>query len=266
MDIYASQVSALKTLAKEAGDIIMRYYEGEVAVELKADDSPVTAADLAANAVIVERLNILTPDIPVVSEEVSESENMTAGQAERFWLVDPLDGTKSFIKRTGEFTVNIALIENAVPIGGVVYVPATGALYYVGEDGRAYREYEGNTQQIQVREAPEDIVVAVASRSHATAETDAYLDTLVGRVERISVASSLKFCRVAEGEADIYPRFGRTMYWDTGAGHAVLAAAGGQVINVDQTPFTYQDKQGDFANPYFIAVSHQEVLPPVTSS
>jgi 3'(2'), 5'-bisphosphate nucleotidase len=241
-------------LAERAAAVILDHYRGDAAVQVKADASPVTAADEAAEAVILAGLAALTPDIPVVAEETVAAGRIPQLGDGPFWLVDPLDGTKEFISKNGEFTVNIALIEGEDPVLGVVLAPALskvwwgarghGAMARGGEDGARPR-------RIAVRPWP-DQPVAVASRSHADPHTEAFLDA-AGVRERISAGSSLKFCLVAEGKADLYPRFGRTMEWDTAAGHAVLSAAGGRVTTRDGAAFVYR-KPG-FENPGFIARS-----------
>lgn len=243
-------IESITAIALQAGAIIMRYYPEEVDVIRKMDNSPVTQADIAANAYIVGALQRLTPDIPVVAEENTEAVNAACLGAENFWLVDPLDGTKGFIKKSGEFTVNIGLIRKGLPVAGVVYVPVTQELYYAGETGGAYKRQGGITAAIHVRDIAAEGAVVVASLSHRTPETDHFIATLKVK-SLIAAASSLKFCLLAEGKADIYPRFGRTMEWDTAAGHAVLQAAGGSVENLDGTAFRY-GKPG-FENPHFIA-------------
>lgn len=251
MNHYAPHAEAVKSIAIDAGALILKYYRGELQVEIKEDDSPVTIADKKANDFIVEKLNALTPTIPVVSEENEELVNVAASKSERFWLVDPLDGTKSFIKKQDQFTVNIALIEKGMPIGGVVYVPAQGICYFTAEDGKSYKQADGETaRQIAVRAIPEAGATVVASKSHRTEETDLFIDRLPKVHEIVSSASSIKFCLVAEGAADVYPRFGRTMEWDTGAGHAVVLAAGGVVEKSDGSVLNY-GKDG-LDNPYFI--------------
>lgn len=249
---YTPYTNAIKDIATEAGALIMEYYQGKIAVEIKDDSSPVTIADKTANNFIVEKLKTLTPQIPIISEENPEAENIKASKSTLFWLVDPLDGTKSYIKKTGDFTVNIALIENGSPVGGVVYVPAKNICYFTDEHGYAQKQENGGTsQRIVVRLVPAEGATIVASLSHRTEETDAYINSLPKVASLVSAASSIKFCLVAEGMADIYPRFGRTMEWDTAAGHAVLNAAGGMVTNIDGSAFLY-GKDG-LDNPYFIA-------------
>jgi 3'(2'), 5'-bisphosphate nucleotidase len=238
-------------LADRAGAVILEHYQGDVVVRAKADASPVTAADEAAEAVILARLAVLTPAIPTVAEETVASGHVPEIDDGPFWLVDPLDGTKEFLSRNGEFTVNIALIQAREPVLGVVLAPARGQAWWGahGKGARA-RDAKGRSRSIAVRRAPADGLVAIASRSHRDAETEAFLDQ-AGVAECISAGSSLKFCLVAEGRADLYPRFGRTMEWDTAAGHAVLSAAGGRVTTRDGAPFLYR-KPG-FENPAFIA-------------
>jgi 3'(2'), 5'-bisphosphate nucleotidase len=237
-------------LAERAGALILEHYGNEVAVRAKADASPVTIADEAAEALILEGLAELTPEIPVVAEETVAAGHVPALESERFWLVDPLDGTKEFLSRNGEFTVNIALIEGREPVLGVVLAPALGKLWWGARGAGAMLRDAAGARPIAARPRPAQGLVAVASRSHIDPATEAFLDR-AGAAERISAGSSLKFCLVAEGRADVYPRFGPTMEWDTAAGHAVLGAAGGTVTTKDGAPFRYR-KPG-FRNPEFIA-------------
>lgn len=248
----------LCALALKAGDAIMKVYGEDFAVETKDDASPVTDADNLAEAIIIEGLKRIAPDIPILAEESASVGDIPADLGKRFFLVDPLDGTREFVNRTGEFTVNIALIEHDRPTHGVVYAPAIKTLYAGGPDGavKAAVDPSGVLHQqtsINARQAPDAGLVAVASRSHRTPETDAYLETLTIS-DFTAAGSSLKFCLVAEGAADVYPRFGRTMEWDTGAGQAVLEAAGGRVVtHPEDTPLAYGKRARDFDNPYFIA-------------
>jgi len=237
-------------LAERAGALILEHYRDGVAVRAKADASPVTVADEAAEALILEGLAELTPEIPVVAEETVAAGHVPELGDGRFWLVDPLDGTKEFLSRNGEFTVNIALIEGREPVLGVVFAPALGKVWWGARGAGAMLRDATGERSIAARPRPASGVVAVASRSHSDPQTEAFLDQM-GVAERISAGSSLKFCLVAEGRADVYPRFGPTMEWDTAAGHAVLRAAGGQVTTRDGAPFTYR-KPG-FRNPEFIA-------------
>ena len=243
------------SIALAAGDIIMDIYGGPVEVRTKDDSSPVTEADETAEKHILAALAALTPDIPVVAEEAAAAGTMPDISRGVFWLVDPLDGTKEFISRNGEFTVNIALVMNGNPVLGVVHAPAIGRTFYGAEDEGAFCLEDGESRPIAARPAPADGVVVVASRSHgAGEELDAFLAGL--KVASTSQAgSSLKFCLVAAGEADLYPRFGRTMEWDTAAGQAVLMAAGGRVETTAGEPLLYGKKGVE--NPHFIAYGAQ---------
>jgi 3'(2'),5'-bisphosphate nucleotidase len=255
-------LSGMIELARQAGKVILGFYDGRAAVALKADASPVTAADLAAEEVILAGLHRLAPEIPVIAEE-AVARGAKPKAARQFFLVDPLDGTKEFISRNGEFTVNIALIEAGQPVAGVVYAPAIGRLFW-GEKGKGAAEGRITGAAVAEGPAPEAHriwaaaarpgapVRVVASRSHRDSETDRFLASL-GDCEIVSAGSSLKFCLVASGEAELYPRFGRTMEWDTAAGHAVLAAAGGWVRTTDGAPLLYGKEAQGFANPAFIA-------------
>lgn len=249
-------LSEVEAIAERAGEIILRHYHGKVEARIKIDASPVTAADDAAEALILPALRPLLPGVPIVSEEAVAAGNIPVvhgpdNASGRFWLVDPLDGTKEFISRNGEFTVNIALIERGRPLLGVVGVPALHTTYSGVYATIARLRRDGTTRRIAARKAPGDGVIVLSSRSHGN---DAALDGFLAgkRVSGVRTAgSALKFCLVAEGIADLYPRFGRTMEWDTAAGHAVLAAAGGRVTTVDGADLTY-GKPG-FENPHFIA-------------
>ena len=235
-------------LARHAGDAIMQVYNGAEPVEVtsKSDDSPVTAADIAAHRVILSGLQALTPDIPVLSEEDPPGWDVRQ-HWQRYWLVDPLDGTKEFIKRNGEFTVNIALIDNGKPVLGVVYTPVAEVMYSAAE-GKAWKEESGERKAIQVRDARPPLVVI--SRSHADDdELKEYLLQL-GEHQTTSIGSSLKFCLVAEGQAQLYPRFGPTNVWDTAAGHAVAAAAGAHVHDWKGKTLDYTPRES-FLNPGF---------------
>lgn len=225
-------VAAVINISKEAGQEILKIYHDSnfsQVVDYKADDSPLTMADKASHAVIASSLEKLTPQYPIISEEGSDITYEERKDFEYYWLVDPLDGTKEFIKRNGEFTVNIALIYKNKPIFGVIYVPVTDITYHGHvSEGKAYKQIgAAQPQTIQVRQ-PESPIVAVRSKSHAAPEEEAVLDRYRA-TESISVGSSLKFCMVAEGKADVYYRHGPTMEWDTGAGQAVVEAAGGKV-------------------------------------
>lgn len=246
-------------IAIAAGGLIMDVYKGEIDVSLKEDMSPVTEADQKAETLILGELKKHFPHIAVVAEEEAAAGNLPDFKGGSFILVDPLDGTKEFINKRPDFTVNIALIEDNVPVAGVVYAPARGVAYS-GAAGKAEKltlnEAGDILERVSIAARPRgEKLVAVASRSHNSPETVAFLEEN-GISEYKSVGSSLKFCLVAEGEADVYPRFGRTMEWDTAAGDAVLRAAGGMTLGTDGTPFVYgkrnQLHDADFANPHFI--------------
>ena len=249
----------------EAGRIILDVYARPIDVAFKADASPVTEADGLAEAVLLAALGRLAPEVPVVAEE-SVAAGRVPPAANRFFLVDPLDGTKEFIRRNGDFTVNVALIEDGEPVMGVVYAPAVGRLFAGGPDGAWEMAVEGNAagarRTIRVREPPAEGATLLVSRSHATAATDAFRPA-VAVADRRVVGSSLKFCLIAAGEADVYPRFGPTMEWDTAAGDAVLRAAGGVMMLPDGAPFPYGKRArsglADFANPSFIAASDRRL-------
>ncbi|MBC2884258.1 3'(2'),5'-bisphosphate nucleotidase CysQ [Ochrobactrum sp. CM-21-5] len=253
-------LAPLREAALEAGRVIMKHYANGCAVYSKKDSSPVTEADHAAEAVILSALAAAAPDIPVVAEEEVAAGRLPAHLGRRFLLVDPLDGTREFLLRNGDFTVNIALIEDGAPVLGVVYAPARNLLYVGSREGAlevmTTADHATKHQRIiAARIAPAERV-AVCSRSHATPETDRFLkDNRIG--DCISVGSSLKFCMIARGEADIYPRFGPTMEWDTAAGDAVLRAAGGMTARYDGKPMVYgqlrEDRRVNFANPHFVA-------------
>lgn len=240
----------LVALADRASEVVMRHYATEFTAEQKADKSPVTAADREAEALIEEGLKEIAPEIPMVGEEAASSGRIPDFTKGPFWLVDPLDGTKEFISKNGEFTVNIALVESGRPILGIVTAPARNIAWWGALGQGAVCRDRDEVKTIKVRPRPAVGVVAVASRSHRGADTDAWLEKN-GITEWVSAGSSLKFCLVAEGTADVYPRFGPTMEWDTAAGHAVLLAAGGKVVDLDGKPLTYG--KPSLRNPFFIA-------------
>ena len=245
-------------LALEAGARIMEVYDsGELEVERKDDASPVTAADLAADRVIAEGLAAAFPDVAAVTEESAATHGETGHW--RFFLVDPLDGTKEFVQRRGDFTVNIALIEDGRPVAGAVYAPAKGRLFVTRDGGafeaavEAHAIVPGSERGIRVRRPNNAGLIVVGSKSHRDKATDDYIAGF--EVARFtSAGSSLKFCLIAAGEADFYPRFGRTMEWDTAAGHAVLLAAGGLVLRVDDRSELRYGKPG-WENPFFLALA-----------
>ena len=244
-------VEPLVLLARQAGDAILEVYATEFDVQAKDDDSPLTQADMASHRIIDAGLRELTPDIPIISEESGLPSFEERRQWSRYWLIDPLDGTKEFVKRNGEFTVNIALIDQHRPVLGIVHVPVMEKTYTGCEGaGSAVRLQENKPTAIQVSEKSATPVRVVGSRSHRGASLDAYLETL-GNFEMLPMGSSLKFCLVAEGKADIYPRLGPTSEWDTGAAQAVVEQAGGAVLELDGQVLAYNAKE-DILNPHFM--------------
>jgi 3'(2'), 5'-bisphosphate nucleotidase len=247
---HGALLAAIRPIAEEAGRATMRFYGTTAAME-KADGSPVTAADQAAEDIILPALRALTPDIPVVSEEEVSKGLSPDVTGTRFWLVDPLDGTKEFLSGNGEFTVNIALIENGAPVLGVVVVPALGETYAGAAPGTATLKDARGERPISARGAPFEGLTVVGSRSHGDA---AAMEAFLGgrKVAAFRAAgSSLKLCLIARGEADLYPRLGTTMEWDIAAGHAVLRAAGGRVETLDGGAFLYG--KPEYRNPHFAA-------------
>ncbi|MET1414565.1 3'(2'),5'-bisphosphate nucleotidase CysQ [Roseibium sp. HPY-6] len=270
------QISLLSQLAVRAGEEILKIYAEPFEVENKLDGSPVTKADAAAEKIILDGLTEAFPDIPVVAEEAVEAGDLPA-VGTRYFLVDPLDGTKEFLKKNGEFTVNIALVEDGVPVFGVVYAPALGEIYWgtlasaaASGSASAYKAnvVQGSIQgaeRITVRTPPNEGLSVLASRSHLSEETSALIDRL-NVAERLSVGSSLKLCWVAAGKADLYPRLAPTMQWDIAAGDAVVRAAGGSVVLAEcGSDFVYRvppkATKDDLRNPHFIALSSTALLP-----
>lgn len=243
--------------ALAAGAAIEAIYGAGCAIEYKSDGSPVTVADREAERIILAALAAAFPGVPVLAEESADMVD-PATLGARFFLVDPLDGTRGFAERTGEFTVNIALIERCAPVAGVVYGPDSGALYYGAASAGAFRRLRGReTQPIAARRGVPGALAAIGSRHHRSAGEAARLAAL-GVTGHVAAGSSMKFCVLAEGGADVYPRWGRTMEWDTAAGHAILAAAGGSVLALDADgreagPLTYGKAARGFDNPDFIA-------------
>tara|TARA_R110002050_G_scaffold77846_2_gene166028 strand:- start:783 stop:1583 length:801 start_codon:yes stop_codon:yes gene_type:complete len=243
-------------LAKQAGEAIMQVYaQTDLQIEVKQDDSPVTAADIASHNVIIAGLKQHFADIAVMSEEDADISWAERQTWQTYWLIDPLDGTKEFIKRNGEFTVNIALIHQGQAIAGVVYAPVLDKCYsgIVGQG--AWLEHNGTTSILDIRQRPlQTPPVVVGSRSHISPDVAAYLQT-IGEHQMLSVGSSLKFCMVAEGQADVYPRLGLTSEWDTAAAQAVLESAGGKVVEYPALTALQYNQKENILNPYFIAAS-----------
>lgn len=246
-------LNEVRTLARQAGDRILEIYETDFTVNHKKDESPLTAADLAAHRCIRDGLLTLTPDVPLLSEESRDQTWTTRRDWDRYWLVDPLDGTKEFVKRNGEFTVNIALIVDHEPVLGVVHVPVSGISYAAARGVGAFKSKPGQPDQpISVRKPPAEPLRVVGSRSHPSDGLAEFLAQL-GPHEVLPMGSSLKFCRVAEGDADIYPRLGLTSEWDTAAAQAVVECAGGKVLAAGGQPLNYNRKE-NILNPYFLVI------------
>tara|TARA_B100000315_G_scaffold260627_1_gene323519 strand:+ start:2190 stop:2954 length:765 start_codon:yes stop_codon:yes gene_type:complete len=242
-------VGQLLNLSIEAGDAILEIYHTDFEVRAKDDASPVTEADEKAEAIILAGLAKLAPGIPAIGEEAFTAGDRPDISGGVFWLVDALDGTKEFVNKRDEFTVNIALIENGLPIFGVVHAPAIAKSFWGGPFGAFSQEKDSEKTPIAAREPAEDGIVVVASRSHRAGEEEFLQDYTVKSI--INSGSSLKICLIAAGEADLYPRLGPTSEWDIAAGHAVLAAAGGSLTQIDGAPFVYG--KDNIRNPYFIA-------------
>lgn len=244
-------ISPINEIARKAGDIIIQHYNNKnINITYKQDLSPVSTADLAANDFICYELSKLYPNVPIISEE---NDNIPTTN-ELFWSIDPLDGTQSFLNKDGEFTVNIALVKKSTPIIGVVYAPLNKKLYYVSEDNIPYVSLEnGSKKIIKTRTSPQEgLTVVISSSSINQQRINEYLkDKKIDKI--ILTSSALKICMIAEGEADIYPRFGKTMEWDTAAGHAILHAAGGKIVDLDGNSLTYGHHERLYLNPEFLA-------------
>ncbi|MFP6862538.1 3'(2'),5'-bisphosphate nucleotidase CysQ [Pseudomonas sp.] len=250
-------IPAVIELVRQAGAATLPFWRADVTVNEKADASPVTAADMAAHHILNDGLLAIAPDIPVLSEEAADIALSERGQWNRWWLVDPLDGTKEFIAGSEEFTVNVALIEQGRVVFGVVGIPATGQCYYGGAGLGAWREDKaGKAEPISVRLAPQEAFTLVASRRHSSPAQEALLAGLserFGDLQLANVGSSLKFCQLAEGNADCYPRLAPTSQWDTAAAQGVLEGAGGEVLTLKGEALTYEARES-LLNPYFLAL------------
>lgn len=251
-------VETLLALVEQAGEAIMEVYSQDFDVQTKDDDSPLTQADLTAHRILEDGLKKLTPELPVFSEEGVAPDFAERRRWARYWLIDPLDGTKEFVSRNGEFTVNVALIDGHQAVLGYVGVPAQNILFWGDvSSGQAWRRQGGTTTSIRTRRyQPHEPLVVVASRNHGGERLEQYLDAIAtrfGPVDRTPIGSSLKLCILAEGKADLYPRLGLTSEWDIAAAHAVLAAAGGDLWTADGSPMRYNSKES-VLNPEFIAV------------
>jgi len=245
-------------IAKEAGEAITEIYNSDFDYQLKKDLSPITAADNLSHNIITERLKMLTPEIPILSEENCDIPYKIRSQWTQYWLVDPLDGTKEFIKKNGEFTVNIALIENNNPIFGVIHLPITNEIYWGSQvSGSFYSNESSDVEPISVSENHQNPMRIVASRSHPSDVLNSLLEK-IANYEIINTGSSIKFCLIASGQADCYPRFGPTSEWDTAAGEAIVRFAGGHVVTTNGDSIQYNTKE-DYLNPNFI-VSNGRII------
>jgi 3'(2'), 5'-bisphosphate nucleotidase len=251
---------SLLPIVARAGDAIMRIYEGGFTVQQKDDDSPLTAADLESQRIILDGLTRLTPDIPILSEESAAAPWAQRRTWTELWVVDPLDGTREFVKRNGEFTVNVALVTNHEPVLGVVTAPAQGLVFWGASGVGAFTEHRGAARTAIHTSSPQRPLRVVGSRSHLSPQTAEYLDR-VAEHSLTGVGSSLKFCLLAEGKADLYPRFGPTSEWDTAAGQALLEAAGGHVTRLDGHRLRYNCRES-VINGDFVAFTDPSVLPP----
>lgn len=237
-------------IARDAGKKILEIYNKDFSIEEKEDKSPLTDADIAAHNTIIKSLSSLTPDIPILSEESTKLPFEERQSWHTYWLVDPLDGTREFIKRNGEFTVNIALIENHKSIIGVIHVPVLNVDYFAWKQGGSFKSESGSdARAIKVKKLDDNTLIVAGSRSHGSEQMQAYMKNL-GDAELLSMGSSLKFCLVAEGRADLYPRLGLTSEWDTAAAHCIVEQAGGYVTRTDMTPLEYNTKDS-LLNPFF---------------
>lgn len=246
-------------IAKEAGEAIMQIYSTDFSYEMKSDNSPLTEADIAAHDIIVARLQKLTPDIPILSEESDEIDVGLRLSWQKYWLIDPLDGTREFLKRNGEFTVNIALISQHESIMGVVYAPVTGLTYYASKGEGAYKKMAtAPSERIYTRSLDHKKITIAGSRSHSDEKFQKFMQrieaTKLTELELIRLGSSLKICLVAEGGADVYPRLGPTYEWDTAAAHCVLKEAGGDIVDEYGTTLRYNTKSS-LLNPHFFATA-----------
>lgn len=260
MELKKELIHKTIDLSMRAGSAIMKVYNSDdVSYKVKKDSSPLTKADLISNEIILKGLSKISPSLPVLSEENSNIDFIERSKWKRFWLVDPLDGTKEFLKRNGEFTVNIALIENGIPIFGVIHLPAYSKTYWGGKSIGAMSKKDGEkSKKISVSKRKNIGLKVVSSRSHKNDKLDSYLNNF-DSVQNINIGSSLKFCLLAEGKADFYPRLGPTSEWDTAAGEAILKYSGGYLLTIEGLKMKY-NKSESLLNPYFIAASEKSSI------
>ena len=263
MSVFMLNEDLIKHLLKisiEAGNAILEIYDSNFSFDMKGDESPITKADIISHEIISKSLRKITPKIPVLSEESSNIQFNKRSKWETYWLIDPLDGTKEFIKKNGEFTTNIALIESNTPIFGMIHSPVLDETYWGFHNTGSYM-LKGNNylnaKKIKVTEKKCDLTI-VTSSSHPSKKLNIFLDQ-IGNYNKIEIGSSLKFCLIAKGEADFYPRFGPTAEWDTAAGEAILRYAGGHIATFNGDPLKY-NKGSSFLNPYFVASSNRDII------
>jgi 3'(2'), 5'-bisphosphate nucleotidase len=249
---YSSLIPELKKIIVQAGEIVMGYYQSSYATEIKQDNSPVTIADKESDKFLKTELLKLDKKITYVSEE-----NLNNKSSKLFWLVDPLDGTKSFMKKGKNFVINIALIENGVPVLGLIYAPYKKELYY--SDGKkSYEEIQGLTKELKKPTFDRNAINIASSQFHSNVETERFLEKIKGRVkENIAISSAYKFCLLAKGEVDLYPRFGNTSFWDVASGHAIIKTVGLEMVDLNGKELIYSNK--NFLTPYFMA-GHKELI------
>ena len=259
IQIKSDLIEQLIGISKEAGKAILEVYNSDFDYELKEDLSPLTKADTLSHNIICERLEVLTPDIPILSEENSNIPFDVRTLWKQYWLVDPLDGTKEFIKRNGEFTVNIALIENNKPIFGVIHIPSINSTYWGSEEAGSYQiESDAHVIKLQVSKSIHRPLRIICSRSHPSKELNSFLKK-IKNYQIIKVGSSIKFCLIASGKADIYPRLGPTSEWDTAAGHAIVKFAGGHIRALSEDLNLQYNLTENNLNPYFVVASRKDI-------
>ena len=258
IQIKSELIEQLIDISIEAGDAILGIYDSEIDVQVKSDSSPLTKADLESNSIIVKRLKNLIPNIPILSEEEAEISFDVRTKWNEYWLIDPLDGTKEFINKNGEFTVNIALIRDHKPVFGLIHLPVKKYTYWGCEHKGSFVLDKGNnTKKIKVSKNMSEPIRIAVSRSHPSYKLTNLLDK-IENYKLLKVGSSLKFCLIASGEADIYPRFGPTSEWDTAAGEAIARFAGGSMVDFENNNIIY-NKGENLINPYFLVTTHQKL-------
>lgn len=257
MRSFDELIPAVKKIAEQAAEAILAVYDTDFSVKNKDDQTPLTEADMASHKSICAGLKALSPDIPILSEESADISYAVRSSWDEYWLIDPLDGTREFVKRNGEFTVNIALIKQQRPVLGVVHVPVTGVCYFAAEGLGAFKQDADNDAvEIRSKETNGTSFIVAGSRSHGSEQQQRFFTSLGENVEVIAIGSSLKLCLVAEGQVDIYPRFGPTSEWDTAAAHCVVEQAGGLVSDTSLQALKYNTKDS-FLNPHFLAIADQ---------